>query len=70
MPTSRTVEPLLNEGQAAARLGLKPNTLAVWRVTGKYGLPFVKVGKCVRYKPHDLDVWIESRTVGSSSNAA
>jgi len=31
--------------QAAEVLGAKKTTLAVWRSTGRYNLPFVKVGR-------------------------
>lgn len=42
-------DPLLTEQQAAEVLGVKPGTLQVWRCTRRYGLPFVKVGRLVRY---------------------
>jgi len=53
---------LLNEQQAAEYLGVAAGTLTVWRCTGRYNLPFVKVGRFVKYKQSDLDKWIENRT--------
>lgn len=53
---------LLDEKQAAEILDVTPGTLAVWRSTGRYALPFVKVGRNVRYRPSDLDRWLEDRT--------
>ena len=40
----------------------RPATMARWRHE-KVGPSFVKFGKIVAYKGHDLLVWIESRKV-------
>lgn len=53
---------LLNEKAAADFLDVEPGTLSVWRSTGRYGIPFVKVGHLVRYRRADLEKWLESRT--------
>jgi excisionase family DNA binding protein len=53
---------LLNEEQAAEYLTVSPGTLSVWRSTGRYSLPFVKVGRRVRYRLSDLDAWLEARS--------
>ena len=53
---------LLDEKAAANFLDLKPGTLSVWRSTGRYAVPFVKVGHLVRYRRADLMAWLESRT--------
>ena len=55
---------LLNRKEAAAYLGVRPETLAVWHCTGRYKLPVVKVGRSVRYRMADLESWIAERTVG------
>lgn len=49
---------LMTPRDAAVYIGVKINTLAVWRMTNRYGLPFVKLGKVVRYRKTDLDEWI------------
>ena len=49
---------LMTPRDAAVYIGVKINTLAVWRMTNRYGLPFVKLGKVVRYRKADLDEWI------------
>jgi excisionase family DNA binding protein len=56
---------LLSREEAAAYLGLKPQTLAAWAVTGRYGLPVVKVGRSVRYRLADLEAWLATRTIGA-----
>ena len=54
----------INEGNAAIVLGVKPTTLANWRCTGRYNLPFIKTGRLVRYRVVDLAAWIASRRLG------
>lgn len=58
---------LLDEQQAAEHLTVSPGTLSVWRSTGRYNLPFVKVGRMVRYRRADLDAWLEARSRESGS---
>lgn len=53
---------LLDEKEAAEILGVTPGTLQVWRPTGRYAIPFIKVGRLVKYRPSALEEWIESRT--------
>ncbi len=53
----------LNRKDAAEYLGLTEGTLAVWASTGRYQLPFVKVGRKVFYRLSDLDAFIESNIV-------
>ena len=58
---------LLTEKEAAEFLGLTPSALQVWRSTGRYSLPFIKVGFLVRYRESDLCQWLDSRTHASGS---
>lgn len=60
---------LLDEKQAAEHLTVSPGTLSVWRSTGRYHLPFVKVGRMVRYRLSDLDAWLEARSRESGATA-
>ena len=55
---------LLNDERAAAFIGLEnKDTLAVWRCTKRYDLPYIKVGRKVLYHVEDLRAWLESRKV-------
>ncbi|HTN32266.1 MAG TPA: helix-turn-helix domain-containing protein [Pseudomonas sp.] len=47
--------------QAAQALGVSARTLAAWRSTGRQDLPFVKVGRLVRYRALDVADWLQSR---------
>jgi excisionase family DNA binding protein len=60
---------LLDERQAANYLTVSPGTLSVWRSTGRYNLPFVKVGRRVRYRLADLDAWLAARLRESGATA-
>jgi hypothetical protein len=60
---------LLDEHQAAITIDVTPGTLSVWRSTGRYNLPFIKVGRKVRYRRDDLEAWLESRTRANGATA-
>jgi hypothetical protein len=62
----RGEEILLRTGQAAKRLGVSERYLEILRVRGD-GPPFVSFGRCVRYRPSDLEVWVEARLRRSTS---
>lgn len=51
---------LLTALEAAERLRLAPQTLAVMRVTGD-GPPYIKVGSRVRYEESVLADWLDRR---------
>ena len=53
---------LLSRNEAAQYLGIKPQTLAVWASVGRYDLPYIKVGRCPKYRVEDLDAFLERNT--------
>ncbi|WP_410216063.1 helix-turn-helix domain-containing protein [Klebsiella variicola] len=50
----------LTRNEAAAHLGVTPQTLANWAHTGKVKIPFHKVGRKVIYFTSDLDAYLDS----------
>ncbi|MBA6414725.1 helix-turn-helix domain-containing protein [Colwellia sp. 6M3] len=58
---------LVNGEQAALILCLKPATLAQMRWRGDKRLPYVKMGKSIRYKLSDIEDFIERSTVGDGA---
>lgn len=56
---------LLTRRQAAAYLGVAEQTLAVWKCTKRYIIPCVKIGRIVRYRKHDLDLFIAKHMQGT-----
>jgi excisionase family DNA binding protein len=53
---------LLTPDQVSNILGVKKHTLAVWRSSGRYQLPFVKAGRLVRYRSSDVDCFLERQS--------
>lgn len=56
---------LLSRREAAAYLGVKEQTLAVWLCTKRYQIPIVKMGRLVKYKKADLDAFIQNQSRAS-----
>ncbi len=50
--------------EAAAYLGVSPHTLYQWRASRRRGSPqYYRLGRLVRYRKSDLDVWVRSKLV-------
>lgn len=49
---------LMSRKQAAEYLGVKEQTLACWVTTKRYALPYVKVGRLVKYRREDVERFI------------
>ena len=62
----QTTNTLMLPDDAAAYMAIKPRQLQLDRTT-KRSIPFVKVGRLVRYKKVDLDAYISAQTVGGSA---
>lgn len=71
MTTLSALSPdLRNNDETAALLGIKPNTLEIWRGKGK-GPKFIKLGDSkqapIRYRDSDIDEWLEQQSFSSTS---
>ena len=56
---------LITPAVAADLLGVQPATLATWRCTLRYPLPFVKIGaRRVMYRRADVEAFIAAGAVG------
>ena len=68
--TETVMDDLLNSAETAAILGIKLNTLEIWRIRGN-GPTYVKLGSDsrapVRYRRADVIAWIEQRLRSSTS---
>lgn len=51
--------------EAADYIGAAVTTMAIWRCTKRYPLPYIKVGRLVRYRISDLDAFLNSRTIAA-----
>ena len=52
--------------QAAAYLAISERQLQLDRTT-KRNIPFVKIGRLVRYRKADLDAYISAQTIGGNA---
>ena len=55
-----------SNGEAAAYIGVTPGTLEVWRCRNRYRIPYLRIGRHIRYRRADLDKWLDSRRVGDA----
>ena len=58
---------LLTRPEAAEYLGTTTGTLATWACTRAVRIPFLRIGRNVRYRRRDLDRWLESRLVNAEA---
>lgn len=58
-------EPLLSEPQAAKILNVSIRTLQAWRCADK-GPAFIRVGRAIRYRRSDLELYLQASTVQPS----
>jgi len=63
-PNLDTPTELLTPDRAAAFLGTTPGTLQTWRCTRAVKIPFVKIGRCVRYRRRDLEEYVLDNLIG------
>lgn len=67
------LEDLLSNAQVAAILGIKPNTLEIWRCKGK-GPEFCKLGthpsSPIRYQRSRVAAWLAGNTHTSTSSVS
>ena len=61
-----TLQPLLEPAKVAKLLGVRIDTLTVWRSQKRYPeLKYIKVGSRVRYRLADVERFLESPTIGA-----
>lgn len=61
------VPTLLTPTETARLLGVTIQTLANWRTARRYALPWVLVGRSVRYEADALRAWLETRRQGGEA---
>lgn len=53
---------LLSTKEAAAFIGVEEQSLRRWRMNGIVKIPFIRLGRLVRYSMKDLEAYIEKNT--------
>ena len=56
---------LLSTSEAAEYLGARPHSLEIWRSSQRYRIPYIRVGRLIKYRRADLDDWLATRTVNA-----
>lgn len=64
-PTRRN-ERLLTDVEACEYLRIRNRQLYAWRIQGL--IPFIRIGRAVRYRQSDLETALDSLTVTSSQS--
>jgi len=54
---------IVNTEEAAQLIRTPAKSLIKWRSTGEHNIPFIKIGRNVRYRTVDLRKWIEAHVV-------
>lgn len=57
---------LWDSGETAAYLAVKETHLRDMRLRGE--IPYVKVGRLVRFRPAEVEAWLEAHTVGERAS--
>lgn len=60
-------EPLATAREVAALLGFAPGTIVDWYESGK--LPGFKIGGRLRFRPSEVEAWLESQRAGAGGEA-
>ncbi len=58
--------PNWDEQYAAQWIGVAPNTLAKWRLSGR-GPPFSKIGRRIIYQRSEIEAWLARNRFNSTS---
>lgn len=64
---NQSADPLFTPKEASEYLGVSNDTLSVWRCVGRYNIPFIKVGRLVKYRKSSLDAFLDRRTHGGEA---
>ncbi|MEI6655850.1 MAG: helix-turn-helix domain-containing protein [Verrucomicrobiota bacterium] len=64
----RRDERLLTDLEACEYLRIRNRQLYAWRMQGL--IPFIRIGRAIRYRQRDLDAALDALTVGSNQPLA
>tara|TARA_R110001606_G_scaffold399285_1_gene583668 strand:+ start:1948 stop:2145 length:198 start_codon:yes stop_codon:yes gene_type:complete len=60
-----TKRKLNNTEQESARINMPLRTMIKARSTGSPDIPYIKIGRTVRYDPEAVDAWLVKHTVNA-----
>lgn len=56
---------IVDTSEASILICTPEKSLIKWRSTGEHNIPFIKIGRNVRYRTKDLREWIEKHIQGN-----
>lgn len=68
--TIQSAQPTFNDDAltdttgASILLKIPVKTLQKWRSTGYLNIPYVRIGRKIRYRPSDLKAYVDSHRIG------
>ena len=65
-PLSLNDDLIVNTQEAAQLIRTPERSLIKWRSTGEHNIPFIKIGRNVRYRTTDLRKWIDAHVQGGA----
>ena len=68
MSTTESTCHCLTEQEVSARTGLSLSTLRAHRFK-RTGLPYIKIGRSVRYRAYDLETFLSEHRIDPSGNS-
>ncbi len=68
MPANEATHQCLTEQEVSARTGLSLSTLRAHRFK-RIGLPYIKIGRSVRYRAQDLETFLLEHRIAPSGNS-
>ena len=60
----------LNEKEVASIIGVQHKTLTTWRHTKRVEIPFVKIGRSVKYRVADIRAFLNANIQSTAREAA
>jgi hypothetical protein len=63
-PISLNDDLIVNTQEASQLMRTPEKSLIKWRSTGEHNIPYIKIGRNVRYRTKDLRNWIEAHIQG------
>ena len=67
---TQTAQPTFNDDAltdtngAAQYLKIPSKTLQKWRSTGYANIPYIRIGRKIRYRPSDLKAYVDRHVIG------
>lgn len=68
MPSNETIDRLLTAEEVAAYLGVATGT--IYNKASRDEIPFVKVGRSLRFRRSEIDAWIDEQNPRTDDTAA